>query len=187
MVGALILLVGGQPSWFFAASTVVVLVARDLRARRRSPCSSDRSFFGVSEVLRDDGITILMHGTTPHGAEWKTPPASMSRATTTPAGPVGDLFASSPTPTADADIRVAGLGAGSLALYARPGDDLAFYEIDPLVARIAEDPALFTYLSDAGDTSPCGSATGGCCSGEDPSSVDIVVLDAFTSDACPCT
>ncbi len=33
-------------------------------------------------------------------------------------------------------------------VYARPEDDLAFYEIDPLVARVAEDPSLFTYLSD---------------------------------------
>ncbi len=49
-------------------------------------------------------------------------------------GPVGDIFAAWGKRPPGA-VRVMGLGAGTLAVYARPEDDLAFYEIDPLVAE----------------------------------------------------
>ena len=43
-------------------------------------------------------------------------------------------------------MAVIGLGTGTLAAYARPGDAITFYEIDRLVRDIAFDPAYFTYL-----------------------------------------
>src|SRR5205807_10593707 len=46
-------------------------------------------------------------------------------------------------------VAVVGLGAGSLAVYGQPGQELTFYEIDPVVIRIATDPALFTFLEDS--------------------------------------
>jgi spermidine synthase len=79
-----------------------------------------------------------------------------------------------------------GLGSGTVAAFARPGDRLTFYEIDPLVIRVAEDPAYFTWLADAavrptvvlGDArlslAPVAAA-----------SYDVLVLDAFSSDAIP--
>jgi hypothetical protein len=184
VVGALILLVGGQPRLFAASTFVVLVIATFVLA----PVAvlQDRSFFGVSQVLRDDSITILMHGTTPHGAQYRDPVrrTEPSNYYARP-GPAGDLFAQ----LADRpplQIRVAGLGAGSLATYARPGDNLVFYEIDPLVARIAEDPALFTYLSDAGETTSVRIGDGRLLIGEEPDqSADLVMLDAFTSDALP--
>ena len=42
-----------------------------------------------------------------------------------------------------------GLGTGTLAAYARPGDAITFYEIDRLVRDIAFDRAYFTYTTDA--------------------------------------
>jgi len=42
-----------------------------------------------------------------------------------------------------------GLGAGTLASYARPGKRWTFFEIDPVVVRIAGDAERFTYLRDA--------------------------------------
>jgi spermidine synthase len=43
-----------------------------------------------------------------------------------------------------------GLGAGSVAAYARAGDTFRFYEIDPAVLELSEGPSpVFTYLSGA--------------------------------------
>ena len=42
-----------------------------------------------------------------------------------------------------------GLGTGSLAAYGTPGQQFTYYEIDPLVKRIAYNPAYFTYIGEA--------------------------------------
>ena len=51
--------------------------------------------------------------------------------------------------TGNAAIGAVGLGAGTIAAYAQPGDQLTFFEINPAVAEIARNPAYFTYLTDA--------------------------------------
>ena len=93
---------------------------------------------------------------------------------------------SRPGAAAGRTIGVVGLGSGTVAAWSRPGDRLTFYEIDPLVVRVAQDPAYFTWLSDAavrptivlGDArlslAPVPAAT-----------YDVLVLDAFSSDAIP--
>ena len=58
-------------------------------------------------------------------------------------GPVGDLFRAAGPFT---KVGVVGLGSGALSCYAEPGTSWTFFEIDPLVERIARDPALFTFL-----------------------------------------
>src|SRR6516162_5834698 len=66
-------------------------------------------------------------------------------------GPIGQVFASLETALAETGARVGiiGLGAGTLAAYARPGQCWTFFEIDPAVERIARDQRFFTYLADA--------------------------------------
>src|SRR5262249_48222185 len=46
-------------------------------------------------------------------------------------------------------ISAGGLGVGTVAAYARPGDSLRFYEINPQIVAVASDPKYFTYLSDS--------------------------------------
>jgi spermidine synthase len=73
-----------------------------------------------------------------------------------------------------------------LAAWAQSRDSLTFYEIDPLVIRVASDPAYFTWLSDAavrpgivvGDARRSLASTAG-------GTLDLLVLDAFSSDAIP--
>ncbi len=43
-------------------------------------------------------------------------------------------------------VGLVGLGTGTLATYARPGDQFQFYEINPMVERLARE--YFHYLSD---------------------------------------
>jgi len=85
-----------------------------------------------------------------------------------------------------ARVSLVGLGTGTLACYARPGQAWTFYEIDLAVVRIARDPRRFTFLTrckpdgrvEIGDArllierQPAGAA-------------DLLVLDAFSSDSIP--
>jgi hypothetical protein len=77
-----------------------------------------------------------------------------------------------------------GLGAGALSCFARPGERITFFEIDPVVARIARDPDLFTYLREC----PADVVIGDgrlSLEREPPGRFGLVILDAFNSDAIP--
>ena len=85
-----------------------------------------------------------------------------------------------------ARVGVVGLGTGTLSCYARPGEQWRFYEIDPAVVRIARDTGQFTYLARClpdpviriGDARIALAA-------EPSSSLDLLALDAFSSDSVP--
>jgi len=79
---------------------------------------------------------------------------------------------------------VIGLGAGTLATYAKQGDTYRFYDIDPAVVRIAR--TYFTYLPDAAGTVDVvlGDARLSL-EREEPQRFDVLAIDAFTGDAIP--
>jgi SAM-dependent methyltransferase len=83
-------------------------------------------------------------------------------------------------------VGVIGLGIGSLAAYARPGDDWTFFEINPAVVDVARQH--FTYLKSAeraaGIHVEVGDARLRLRQGE-AGRFDVLVLDAFSSDAVP--
>ena len=84
-------------------------------------------------------------------------------------------------------MAVVGLGAGSLAAYALPGERWTFYEVDPAVVRIARDPRAFTFLRDSRAGSidvDVGDARLRLVAAADQAA-DLIVLDAFSSDAIP--
>jgi SAM-dependent methyltransferase len=81
---------------------------------------------------------------------------------------------------------VVGLGAGTLAAYAHADQQWTFYEIDSAVARIARTTAYFTYLADCGGR--CAIVIGDArqsLAHADGARYDLIVLDAFSSDAIP--
>ncbi|HMC02861.1 MAG TPA: fused MFS/spermidine synthase [Cellulomonadaceae bacterium] len=187
IVGGLILLVGAQPR-FLAVATGLTLVVATLVIP--SPALlRDRSFFAVTEVVRtaDGRWTELMNGTTVHGVQSTDP--SMSRQPTSyyaSSGPLGDVFAILGRTNANAAIAVVGLGAGTIAAYEQPTQTMTYFEIDPLVVRVATNARYFTYLADAPvrPTIVLGDARLSLRSVHD-GSFDLVVLDAFSSDAIP--
>jgi spermidine synthase len=75
---------------------------------------------------------------------------------------------------------------GALAGYAQPGQDWTFYEIDPVVERIARDPRYFQFLANCGNRPRVvlGDARRTIASAPD-GSYDVLVLDAFSSDSIP--
>jgi tetratricopeptide (TPR) repeat protein len=81
-------------------------------------------------------------------------------------------------------IGLVGLGAGTLATYAKPGDSLRIYEINPEVVRMAK--SWFTFLSNcpAKKDIILGDARLSL-EREQPQAFDLLVLDAFNSDAIP--
>jgi spermidine synthase len=81
---------------------------------------------------------------------------------------------------------IVGLGAGSLACYAQRGEAWRFYEIDPVVARIATDPKLFDFLDRClpGPDIVIGDARLTLAQ-ERAESFGYLVIDAFSSDAIP--
>src|SRR6185369_4573459 len=83
-------------------------------------------------------------------------------------------------------VGVVGLGCGALAAYARPGQQWTFYEIDPAVVRIARDTGYFTFLERCrGEVDVVlGDARRRLREAGD-GSLDVLVLDAFSSDAIP--
>jgi spermidine synthase len=83
-------------------------------------------------------------------------------------------------------VAIIGLGTGTTACYGRPGEHWTYYEIDPLVARIARTPALFTYIRDCPPKSDIvlGDARISLTRAAD-GEFDLIVLDAFSSDAIP--
>ena len=81
-------------------------------------------------------------------------------------------------------VAVVGLGAGSLAAYAQPGDTFRFYEINPQVTQLARQ--YFFYLSES--KAPVTVTEGDArlsLEREHIQPFDILVLDAFSGDAIP--
>jgi spermidine synthase len=102
------------------------------------------------------------------------------------AGPLGQVIDGMQAERATMRIGAVGLGAGAVAAYGRPGDAIWFVEIDPAVVAIARDPSSFTYLADSAATVEVVVGDGRLelerAAGR---SFDLLVLDAFSSDAVP--
>ena len=89
-----------------------------------------------------------------------------------------------PAMTAPRRVGVIGLGIGTLAAYARPGDVFRFYEINPMVQRMARE--YFHYLGDcAGQVEVVHGDGRLLLEREDAENFDVLVLDAFSGDAIP--
>ena len=174
-----------------------------------------RSFFGVhkiSETANGD-YRVLMHGTTIHGAQRITAadddedddeeeddddkkPAEKDKTASDRPTPLTYYFDGSPLAQTIAAARekaagtvrlaVVGLGSGTLACQTRPGDKLTYYEIDPLVVRIARDPDRFGFLTSCAAEAQIvlGDARLTLADAAD-GAYDIIIVDAFSSDAIP--
>lgn len=148
-----------------------------------------RSYFGVYTLRETPRRHELDHGTTIHGVQLRGTAARERTPTTYYArgSGVGQAMALLPALYGrGARVGVVGLGTGTLACYARPGQRWRFYEIDPAVVRIAENPAHFSYLARClpNPVIRLGDARVSL-SHERAASLDLLALDAFSSDAVP--
>ena len=148
-----------------------------------------RSYFGIYTIREYPAqhLRMLAHGTTLHGVQSTLP--ALRKAPISYYGPgtgISIVLAGAPRLYGtSARIGVVGLGTGTLACHARPGEQWRFYEIDPavLVFSTARD---FTYLADC---TPKAQIVIGDARLElakaVPASLDVLAIDAFSSDAIP--
>jgi spermidine synthase len=81
-------------------------------------------------------------------------------------------------------VGIIGLGVGSLSAYARPGDIYRFYDINPLVEKVATQK--FSYLSDCRGKVEVLIGDGRLLlEQETDQHYDLLVVDAFSSDSIP--
>lgn len=168
-----------------------------LIAREMSRTDMVRSFFGVHRITEtsDSRFRVLSHGSTVHGAQ------RLRQDDGTPVSgrpePLTYYFTGGGIADGIDSIRQArggtlgavaavGVGTGSLACQARAGEDWRFYEIDPAVIRIATDPARFTFLKACAPSMDFVMGDARLTLGDArDGSLDLVVVDAFSSDAIP--
>ena len=146
-----------------------------------------RSFFGIYSVRElDDNARLLVHGTTSHGIENLGTPERERMPTSyyVHKSGVGLALDAAPAIFPNARVGIVGLGAGTLSCYAQPGQAWKFYEIDPKVVSLAK--TRFRFLANC-QTHPdivLGDARL-MLQAEAPASADVLVVDAFSSDAVP--
>jgi hypothetical protein len=186
-----------MPNWGAAACTalavawVAMVAGFWVQAHQQGPITltKTRNFYGVLTIFErtDPGsgskFAKLNHGRTTHGLQFRDP-ARAAWPTMYYPERSGVGLALQALPTGPRRIGVVGLGVGTLATYARTDDYLRLYEINPEVVRLAE--SQFTYLTN------CHARTDVVLGDarlslerEPPQQFDLLVLDAFSSDAIP--
>jgi hypothetical protein len=148
-----------------------------------------RSFFGAYRAATDTNgkRNVLFQGTTLHGTQSvdrqsKLMPLAYYHRTS-PAGQV--LLANAARHGSDR-IAIVGLGTGALACHGTAKQTFTFYEIDPLVEKIARDARLFTFLRDCSPHINVVIGDARMSLAKTPNRVyDLFILDAFSSDVIP--
>jgi SAM-dependent methyltransferase len=150
-----------------------------------------RNFYGALRVYDEESsgsmglVRTLRHGTIDHGEQFQLPQnqrfATTYYAVNSGVGrAIQKLQVSGPI-----NVGVIGLGAGTLATYARPADHYTFYDINPLVLHIARTEFRFLRQCMARD---CNVVLGDArlsLEREQSKQFDVLAVDAFSGDAIP--
>lgn len=185
-------------AWLAAIGTMNYFLQVHIDSSRTQAIAVKRGFYGVLKVEEytpndEYAHRSLHHGRISHGRQYLAPD-KRDLATTyySPESGVGAVFACLPQrnalPVAPIHVGVVGLGVGTIATYALPGDRFRFYEINPQVEELAR--SHFTFLGD--------------CEGEeqvvlgdarvslereiaagDSQQFDALFVDAFSGDSIP--
>jgi hypothetical protein len=164
-----------------AACWYVYLFVRDMRVM-------ERNFYGSLWVYEERAgtpyeTTILVHGRIHHGKQYANPAARRE--------PLGYYSTISGVAHAVTLLRpsalrigVIGLGTGTLSAYTDAHDTLRYYEINPLVEKLARTE--FTYLADSLGAIEVVLGDGRLSLESEPAQqYDLLVVDAFNGDAIP--
>lgn len=177
----------------FTAILLMITLSAQWIARGYDWSYSERSFFGVMRVANapdprmGGDVHVLMHGTTLHGAQARDGRfdcvPTLYYAAATPIGQAATMVGR----RGPARIGVVGQGSGAMATYKRTEDTMTFFEIDPMVDRLSRDPQWFSYISNCA-SGPINTVLGDArltLAKETPGSYDLLIIDAFSSDAVP--
>ncbi|HET9943699.1 MAG TPA: fused MFS/spermidine synthase, partial [Terriglobia bacterium] len=179
----------GRTSWAIAGAMACLVLGYALYlpsvlGEKGETVVATRNFFGMKRVIDSGGVRKLLHGDTLHGMEnLAAESAGKPLIYYHSDGPLGDVLAMMQN-RQNQQVAVVGLGAGSIAAYAGPGRHVTFFEIDPEVEAIAR--RSFTFLQRCGGDCDVVLSDGRLAIAQAPEGVfDLIVLDAFSSDAIP--
>jgi hypothetical protein len=173
----------------FAVALVLFLAvqAYDARGGHRF---LGRNFYGCLRVgdsgpaSDEEALRTLTNGTITHGEQFLN--AKYRDDPTTYYGPDSGVGRAIQTGQERSSERVGviGLGAGTLACYGRPEDSYRFYEINPLVIRVAQEQ--FTFLRDCPARLAVVPGDARLSLEREPAqNFDVLAVDAFSSDSIP--
>jgi spermidine synthase len=190
VLGAAIILARPNPVRL-AGLVAVTLISGNILVSEAARGTTYRGFFGVNKVVDtiDGKYRLLTHGTTLHGAQRLTvkrnaPPEPLTYYHRE--GPFADVIGAARSQHPLKHVGVIGLGTGSLACYRKDGESWRFFEIDPIVVRLASDPKKFNFLSDCAPNAGLIIGDARLTLGDEPAGrYDLLILDAFSSDAIP--
>lgn len=180
-----------NPPRFAAGLLAMMLVGHAAYSSGNIVLAQERNFFGVLKAITDvNGRHMLMHGTTLHGAQHlNTDQELWPQTYYTYEGPLGQIMAEFQDDFSEYPIAAAGLGAGSVACYAKKNEQgesqkIVFYEINPDVEKLARNTEYFTYLEKCPAEVVIGDARLSLEQVPDHH-YGILILDTFSSDSIP--
>jgi hypothetical protein len=183
-------------AWYLRAAMAVAVVGfaiflgRNQIEDSRQYYLSARNFYGVLRVRDDpsDGITpavrVLIHGTINHGTELEEPGGG--RIPTSYFGDGSGIARGIRAKGESGPIKIGilGLGAGVTASLARKGDTLHYYEINPLIVKLANTE--FTFFPSCPANKKLFMGDGRLVLESLPDeNLDFLAMDAFSSDSVP--
>lgn len=184
-----------EPSVVVVVSLVLVIPVLGLgihQARRESidngKMTHTRDLYGHIMVKTDNRSVVLSSDTTTHGSQLTMDAAARRRPTLyfTESTGIGRVLERLQATHPEMTVGVVGLGAGTIAAYARNGDTYDFYDIDPKSIRVAQEN--FTFIVDARSTGAkinLIQRDGRKALDDSKTNYDIIVIDAFTGDGVP--
>lgn len=186
----------GRLGWLLPPVAVALLgVNLGVEAQRRGgdAVAIERGFFGMLRVVDrdlDDPLEarrILYHGAINHGFQFLHPDRQMWHNAYFPIeSGIGVALTQHPGRRTGTPLRIGllGLGAGTLLTYGQTGDHIRIYEIDPEVEPMSR--RYFTYFARTEATTEVVLGDGRLSLEREPDQqFDILILDAFSSDAIP--
>jgi len=185
---------GRRPwAWAVLALGTAMMAAAlgfDLHQTTKGAYALSRNFYGVLKVTEhhmgepSEHRLVLQHGGTTHGLQYTDPNLRQLPGTYyTATSGVGRLFQAD-RPAGGRKVAVVGLGTGSLSAWGRAGDTFRFYEINDDIVKLAR--GTFTFLRDTKAKVELAMGDARLSLEREPSQgFDIIVLDAFSSDAIP--
>ncbi|MEQ1752855.1 MAG: fused MFS/spermidine synthase [Micropepsaceae bacterium] len=174
-------------AWRFSFGLCAMLVLLHARSDSNTIIEA-RSFFGAYRVYnaQDAKFVILSHGTTIHGAQSTIQVRPSPLTYYVAEGPLGQAISAMRTAKLSLRYGVVGMGAGASACHSRPSDLWTFFEIDPLVVRLAKEQGSFRYMKEC---APAARIVVGdarlSLTKEANSAFDVIIMDAFSSDSIP--
>ncbi len=188
MMGVGVFAIGNRLAYALVVAGIMASNGGIFGLQQSAEHSRWRSYFGIYTVKADPTgeYRWLTHGTTMHGMQSLSEPTLPISYYGAGSG-VGLAFAKAEAFYGPkAAIGVVGLGSGTLACYAKPGQDWHFFEIDPLMVEIAKEKKIFSYLDRCTPGAAIHVGDARLTLAEQPkASLDLLAIDAFSSDSIP--